>query len=291
MLSTFNLGKLRLLLKDFYTLTKIRITVFNDHFEELVAYPEYLTRFCRLIRTDPEAEKRCMQCDKEACLTVAKRHSSHIYKCHSGLTEAITPIFLDNIIIGYLFFGQVFCYPTHEDGWNTIKECCKTYNIDMSLLKEISLELPIIPEEYITSASHLLNAVAAYLGMERMVIIKKQDLPVQIDNYINSHFTEPIGVKDICSCFQIGKTHLHEISRKIYGSGIAKHIHNLRIEKVKKLLMENPEMHIKEVYFSCGFSNYDYFFTTFKRITGMSPTQFRNSEKKNYISGEQRGYE
>jgi len=288
MLSTFNLEKLRLLLKDFYTLTKIRITVFNDHFEELLAYPEYLTRFCHLIRTDPEAKKRCMQCDREACNTVAKRHSSYIYKCHSGLTEAIAPILLDNIIIGYLFFGQVFCYPSHEAGWNSIKECCKSYNIDMSLLEEISLKLPIIPEEYIVAASHLLNAVAAYLGMERMVIMKKQDLPIQIDNYINSHLTEPIEVKNICNHFQIGKTYLYEISKRIYGIGIAEHIRKLRIQKAKTLMMRNPELHIKEVCFSCGFHDYDYFITLFKRSTGMSPAQFRNTERKNYAAGLQK---
>jgi AraC-like DNA-binding protein len=284
MLSTFNLGKLRLLLEDFYTLTKIRITVFNDHFEELVGFPEHRSQFCRLIRTDPEAEKRCVQCDKEACLTVANRHSDYVYKCHSGLTEAITPIFFDNIIIGYLFFGQVFCYPTYEDGWNAIKECCKSYNINMSLLKEICFTLPIIPEEYITSASHLLNAVAAYLVMERMVFIKKQDLSVQIDDYINSHLTEPIGVKEICTGLQIGKTYLYEISKKIYGTGIAEHIRTLRIAKAKKLLLANPEMHIKEICFSCGFGNYAYFITTFRRITGMSPTKFRDSEQGKYLA-------
>jgi AraC-like DNA-binding protein len=282
MLSTFNLDKLRLLLKDFYTLTKIRITVFSDSFQELVAYPEYLTSFCQLIRTNQEAEKRCIQCDREACATVLKSHSSYIYKCHSGLTEAIAPVFLNNMIIGYLFFGQVFCYPTHEEGWRSIKECCKSYNIDMSLLEEVSLGLPIIPEEYIVSASNLLNAVAVYLGMEQMVIMQQQDLSVQIDDYINSHLTEPIGVKDICTRFHIGKTHLYEISQKIFGIGIIEHIRNLRIKKAKTLLLENPEIHVKEVCYSCGFDNYDYFITRFKRITGLSPTQFRNVERKNY---------
>ena len=285
MLSTFNLEKLWLLLNDFYTLTKIRIAVFNDRFEELLACPEYLTQFCHLIRTDPEAEKRCMQCDKEACITVAKRHSSYIYKCHSGLTEAIAPIFLDNIIIGYLFFGQLFCYPSHEAGWNSIRECCKSYNIDMPLLREISLKLPIIPEEYIVASSHLLNAVAAYLGMERVVIMKQQDLSIQIDNYINYHLTEPIGVKDICAHFRIGKTHLYEISKKIYGSGVAEHIRDLRITKAKTLLTENPDLNIKEAYCLCGYNDYDYFITTFKRITGMSPAQFRNTERKKYTTG------
>jgi len=40
MTSAFNLEKLQLLLHDFYEITQIRITVFNEHREEIVAYPE-----------------------------------------------------------------------------------------------------------------------------------------------------------------------------------------------------------------------------------------------------------
>jgi AraC-like DNA-binding protein len=114
--------------------------------------------------------------------------------------------------------------------------------------------------------------------------MKKQDLPIQIDNYINSHLTEPIEITGICSHFKIGKTYLYEISKKIYGIGIAEHIRNLRILKAKTLLMRNPELNIKEVCFSCGFHDYDYFITVFKRTTGMSPAQFSNIERKNYTA-------
>ena len=282
MLFVFNNEKLRLLLKDFHTVTNIHISIFSDQFKEMMAYPESMSQFCSLIRTDPKALERCMQCDKEACINAAKQGSSYVYKCHSGLTEAIVPVLLDNIIIAYLFFGQIFCYPSHRDGWNVIKKCCASYDIDMELLKNISFKMPVVQEQYIISASHLLNAIPLYLGMERMVMIKKQELSVQIDNYINSYLEKPVGVKDICAHFKIGKTHLYEISRKIYGSGIAGHIRNLRVEKAKSLLMDNPEMNIKEIHSLCGFNDYDYFFTTFKNITGMSPMQFRNSENTKY---------
>ena len=40
MISSFDLSKLKLLLKDFHHMTRIRITVFDDSFHELAAYPE-----------------------------------------------------------------------------------------------------------------------------------------------------------------------------------------------------------------------------------------------------------
>lgn len=39
MMSSFDITKLHSLLKDFYNLTKIRITIFNDNFQELTSYP------------------------------------------------------------------------------------------------------------------------------------------------------------------------------------------------------------------------------------------------------------
>ncbi len=39
MISSFNITKLTALLKDFYTITDIRITVFDTDFQEIVSYP------------------------------------------------------------------------------------------------------------------------------------------------------------------------------------------------------------------------------------------------------------
>ena len=38
MISTFNLEKLSSLLRDFYTVTHIRITVFDENFNEIASY-------------------------------------------------------------------------------------------------------------------------------------------------------------------------------------------------------------------------------------------------------------
>ena len=84
MISSFNLDKLEDLLKDFYTLTQIRITVFDDKFHELTAYPKSPASFCQLIRTDARAEEACHQCDQQACKTASSRRAPYTYRCHAG---------------------------------------------------------------------------------------------------------------------------------------------------------------------------------------------------------------
>lgn len=275
MISTFNLRKLNDLLKDFFTLTHIRITVFDDTFKELTAYPEYIAPFCQIIRTAPNAKAECIRCDQIACERAARQHAPYTYRCHAGLTESIVPIYLGNIVIGYLFFGHVFSYPTHADGWESVRKLCLPYGLDMDTLKAALYKQPIISEEYINSASHIMRSVASYLCMERMVTLHQKELPAQIDDYITKHYTEHISVRTICEHFQIGKTSLYEISEQNYGIGIAEHIRNLRIEKAKILLTEHPELRISEIATACGFDDYNYFITVFKRLAGRPPKQFR----------------
>lgn len=255
-------------------MTGIRITVFDDTFHELAAYPEQIPDFCQIIRTDETAAAQCHRCDKQACEIASRHRKSYTYQCHAGLTESITPIIMGNIVIGYLLFGHVFSYPSQEAGWKKIQECCKNYRIDMQTLKMFSQKLSCTTEDYIASASHIMQAVAAYLCMERMVSLHQQELPVQIDAYIQEHFTEKMDAMRIARHFGIGKTQLYEFAQQNYGMGIAQHIRNLRIEKAKHLLSECPDLSLAEIASQCGFPDYNYFITVFRRVAGMPPKAY-----------------
>lgn len=282
MISTYNLEKLNRLLKDFYTLTKIRITVFSDHFEEITSYPEERALFCQQLRCDKEALQQCRLCDLDACQKASKRNSTYIYRCHAGLYEAIAPIIMGNIVIGYLFFGHIFSYPSHEEGWAQIRRLCGNYHTDLEQLRQSCLELPIVPHDYISAASHLLKAVASYLCVERMTYLRQETLPLQIDEFITEHLTETLDAETICKHFQIGKTYLYKISSQSYGTGIAEHIRSLRIEKAKSLLVDQPELSIDTVAEMCGFQDYNYFITVFRKKTGLPPRQYRLGQKPSH---------
>lgn len=277
MISSFDLTKLKLLLKDFHNMTNIRITVFDDSFHELAAYPEEIAPFCRIIRSDEHAAAQCHLCDSRACGIAAKRRSLYTYLCHAGLTESITPIIIGNIIIGYLLFGHVFSYASHEEGWRQIKRRCGNYRIDLEQLESSCGELPVTTEDYISSASHIMQAVASFLCMERMVTLRHQELPIQIDEYIQAHFTENIDSLRLAEHFGIGRTQLYEIAKQNYGVGIAAHIRNLRIEKARGLLAQQPGLPLSEIASQCGFSDYNYFITVFKKIVGMPPKAYAGS--------------
>ena len=290
MVSSFNIEKLTSLLKDFYTVTQIRITVFDESFREIASWPRERAEICRLIRSNPTACSRCITCDKLACETAARRQDTYVYSCHAGLMEAIMPLRLSNLTIGYLFFGHVFSYPDHETGWKQIRRNCRDYHLSEEELKNACFSSPIVSEPYLLSASHLLCAVANYLCMERMATLRLENLPLQIDHYINTHLSEESpSANSLCRYFQIGKTTLYKIAKESYGLGIAELIRSLRIKKAQELLTENPEIPISQVADLCGFQDYNYFITVFKHLTGLPPKRYaKEAGKTSSVSGQPR---
>ena len=124
MVSVFNIEQLQGLLKDFHRIAGIRITVFDSNLAELVSYPENCAPFCQLIRSTQEGRRACAECDRAACAAASRRTSAYIYRCHAGLTEAIMPLWVDNALVGYLFFGHIFAYESEDAGWQIIEKCC-----------------------------------------------------------------------------------------------------------------------------------------------------------------------
>lgn len=280
MISIFNLKKLSGLLRDFYAITNIRITVFNENLQELISYPEHIPPFCQLIRSCSEGLDACAQCDREACRIAAKKQNTHIYQCHAGLTEAVTPLYVDDMVVGYLLFGHVFDYPSVEEGWETVKACCRAFPLDFMKLEQACKARPLISRSYVRSATHILHAVASYLILEQMVTLREDRLAVRLNAYINTHYTEPLKAEDLYQKLGIGKTQLYEISRQLYGTGVAAQIRKLRIERAKALLEDERHIPLAEIATDCGFTDYNYFITVFSREAGITPEKYRKSFSK-----------
>lgn len=283
MISAFDLNALQSLLHDFYEITKIRITVFDDHLRELVSYPDQRAPFCRLIRSSPEGASACLHCDQEACEAAVDKTETYIYRCHAGLTEAVMPLYVGDVLVGYLLFGHVFAYGSFEEGWRVIQKCCENLPVDIKKLRLSCEDSPLISEVYIQSAARILHAVSSFLVLERMATLQTDSTSAKLDAYMIAHYREPITAQVLCHRLGIGRTHLYKLSQQLYGCGISQHIKKLRIENAKKLLVDRTDMKISEVAEDCGFSDYNYFIAVFSRMIGKPPGAYRQTRIDNSL--------
>lgn len=75
----------------------------------------------------------------------------------------------------------------------------------------------------------------------------------------------------------MGRTSLYNKLKQITGMGINEYINQRKIEKAENLLL-NTDLSISEISDRLGFTYQRYFSTIFKKIKGISPSQFRNQK-------------
>ena len=74
-------------------------------------------------------------------------------------------------------------------------------------------------------------------------------------------------------------TYLSNSFSEIVGTTIEKYLINLKIERVKELLAYD-EMTLSEIAFQMGYSNVAYLSNQFRKITGLTPTYFKQLKDK-----------
>lgn len=276
MVSVFDLEQLQSLLQDFYRITNIRITVFDSDLTELVSYPENCASFCGLIRATDQGRAACAKCDRDACAVAARENRTYIYRCHAGLTEAVTPLFVGRVLVGYLLFGHVFGYSTLEEGWEVISRCCSSYPVDLAALMKACVSCTRVSRDYIHSAARILHATASHLVQERMATLQEDSTAARLDAYLSAHYTEGFTSQDLCQRLNIGRSKLYKLSNQIYGCGISQQVRRLRMERAKELLRDYPEMSISQIAADCGYGDYNYFISVFSSTVGQSPGVYRS---------------
>lgn len=269
----FNVEKLNELLKDFYILAKMRIVIFDDAFNEVIAYPNDPCPLCMLIRSYPQAREACRVSDISACRKSLSKGELYIYKCHAGLTEACAPIKVGDVVMGYMMFGQITDTRNRTLTAAAISEKCRKYGIDKEEISELAEKLGHRSDSTVKAAAKIMESCACYLWFSDLVSLAEESLAYKLDNHINSHIAEDLSVETLCIKLDISRSRLYELSRNRYGSGIAEHIRAKRIKYACKLL--DNDMLVKQICPLIGIEDYNYFSKMFKRYVGCTPTEYK----------------
>ncbi len=109
---------------------------------------------------------------------------------------------------------------------------------------------------------------------------KHEDNPIkQAQEYIENNVTEKISVEDLSSMYAIGRRHFERRFKKATNNTPVEYIQRVKIEAAKKQLESTPK-NINEVMYDVGYTDAKAFRTVFKKITGLSPIDYRNKYNK-----------
>lgn len=93
--------------------------------------------------------------------------------------------------------------------------------------------------------------------------------------FIEKNYSEKINVEDLASRCLVSRRNFERRFKKATQYSPAEYIQYLKIEAARKQL-ESSRFHINEVMYAVGYHDNKAFRTTFKKITGLSPLEYRN---------------
>lgn len=105
------------------------------------------------------------------------------------------------------------------------------------------------------------------------------DMVQQAQAYLEDNLQEKISVESLSSKFSIGRRNFDRRFIKATGNTPVEYLQRLKIESAKRAF-ENSRKTINEVMYEVGYSDAKAFREVFRKITGMSPLEYRGKYNK-----------
>ncbi len=127
----------------------------------------------------------------------------------------------------------------------------------------------------------MINLIRGNITETKTSTDKQNKLLMEICEYLKSNVDKPLMFEDIRKRFNVSASVIKRLFKSTLGCGIMEHFLHLKIDHAKQLIREN-EMNFTEISEHLAFSSPQYFSSAFKRISGMSPSEYENSVKLNF---------
>ena len=97
--------------------------------------------------------------------------------------------------------------------------------------------------------------------------------------FIESHVEDKITVDQLASMLALGRRNMERRFKKATANTVMEYIQRVKVEAAKKNL-ETGRKNVNEVMYDVGYADTKAFRSIFKRITGLSPVEYKNKYSK-----------
>ena len=251
-------------------------------FENALSKAKGENPFCALMASTNQGCANCLkvqaELENEAALEPKSLH------CFAGLCDSAVPIRVGDELIAFLQTGQILLHqPNQAEFTRTTKQLLSWgAEVNLKALEEAYFQTKVFDREQYGAMLRLLSTFAEHLATISNSIepaSSQADEPTLVGNakrYINNCYQEKISLDEAARAVNASTRHFCKVFKAATGLTFTDYLARVRVEKAKNLL-QNPHLRVSEVAFETGFESISQFNRSFKRITGLAPTQFRTS--------------
>lgn len=147
---------------------------------------------------------------------------------------------------------EILTYARGESASDRVLLCCKVIELLSKINEVVDRQAPS------DDSPHIENA-----------------LILEILQYLNTHYCEPISLADVADTFYHSKYHICHLFKESVGISMHDYLTLRRIYLVNDKIRNGDS--VADACYSAGFRNYSNFFRLYKKHTGLTPLQFKQS--------------
>lgn len=108
----------------------------------------------------------------------------------------------------------------------------------------------------------------------------KVDKVREIHELITGDLTRHYTIEELAEKYEISQTALKSCFKNLYGASVNSYLQAYKMNTAASLLRKEKNMSVAEIAGSVGYDSQSKFTTVFKRIIGVTPIEYRKSERK-----------
>ena len=122
----------------------------------------------------------------------------------------------------------------------------------------------------------LISLIRSNKNKKPPAIKKNSTILAEITDYLSENVENKVTFRDVVKKFNLSPSVLKKIFREQVGCGVMDYFTRLKIDRAKEMIREE-KYNFTEISERLEFNNSQYFTTVFKRVSGMTPSEYSKS--------------
>lgn len=248
----------------------------NENLFAEYKYTIHSSEFCSAAKTTRRGLELCMKCKKLANRKAVHGGEYFCGSCVYGLLELAYPVVIDFKVKCIIYVGNVI--QDTDKTLQKLERVCRLTGVDERKLKTLLNDCKRVDNGDILL--ELAQTVESYM----LLLLKNCEsdkrkgsihwLVQDVKQYIDTEFSENITLKDCAEFYFVNEKYLGRVFKNNIGMSFHKYLNYIRCENAKRMLKRKAET-ITEIALACGYSDVTYFNRVFKRMYGLSPSEYK----------------
>lgn len=141
----------------------------------------------------------------------------------------------------------------------------------------------LLTEDILALLFRMLSSLVSRQKPDQKKKEKDDAVVLSIMDYIEQNFEKKMTVNTLTNLFFLSPYYLAHKFKKVTGFTVNEFLSSCRIGEAEELLLFSDEK-VPYIASVCGFDNYSYFYTVFKKINGCTPLEYRQHRKYTYFT-------